>query len=196
MRPEPSRRLHREDWLRHALETLHRRGVTGLRVEPLARTLGVTTGSFYWHFKDRNELLQRVLEHWTESMTAAVGRRMGSSEEPAVQLRRLLVEITREERNRYETAMRNWAAFDSDAKKAVRKVDECRLAYVMGLFLQMGFDEEQAELRSRMLVCYQVGEAGFSIRNSMEQRVRLAELRFELLTHDCADHRPSPPTLG
>ena len=182
MGPEQSKRLHQEDWLRHALETLRRQGVTGLRVEPLARSLGVTTGSFYWHFKDRKELLNRILEHWTESMTAAVGRRMGSSEEPRAQLRRLLVEITREERNRYETAMRNWAAFDSAARKAVRKVDECRLAYVMGLFLQIGFDKEQSELRSRMLVCYQVGEAGFSIRDSMEQRLRLAELRFELLT--------------
>jgi AcrR family transcriptional regulator len=182
MGSEHSKRLHREDWLQHALETLRREGVSGLRVEPLARSLGVTTGSFYWHFKDRGELLNRVLKHWTELMTGAVARRLGSTESPKEQLRRLLVEITREERNRYETAMRNWASFDTAAKQAVRKVDECRLAYVVGLFLQLGCPREQAELRSRILVCYQVGEAGFSIRESMEQRVRQAELRFELLT--------------
>jgi AcrR family transcriptional regulator len=178
-------RLHQEDWLQHALETLRREGVSGLRIEPLARSLGVTTGSFYWHFKDRKELLNQVLIHWSERMIAAVMRRMGSREEPTTQLRNLLIEITREERNRYETAMRNWANFDSDAKKAVRKVDECRLAYVMGLFLQMGCDREQADLRSRIMVCYQVGEAGFSIRESMEKRLQQAELRFLLLTSNC-----------
>jgi AcrR family transcriptional regulator len=119
MGSEPARRLHREDWLLHALETLRREGVTGLRVEPLAKSLGVTTGSFYWHFKDRKDLLDQVLAHWTEEMTAAVGRRMSSEEEPRKQLHSLLVEITRENRNRYETAMRNWAAFDTEARKSV-----------------------------------------------------------------------------
>jgi AcrR family transcriptional regulator len=185
MGPEQSKRLHQEDWLLHALETLRREGVGRLRVEPLARSLGVTTGSFYWHFKDRKDLLDQVLAHWAENMTAAVGRRMGSREEPRIQLHNLLIDITREERNRYETAMRNWAAFDSEARKAVRRVDECRLAFVMGLFMQMGFSREQSELRSRILVCDQIGEAGFSIRASMKKRLRLAELRFEFLTSDC-----------
>ena len=185
MGTEYAKRLHQEDWLRHALETLRREGVTGLRVEPLARSLGVTTGSFYWHFRDRKELLDRVLQHWTDKMTASVARRMRNTEEPRAQLRALLIEITREERNRYETAMRNWATFDSAARKAVRKVDECRLAYVIGLFIQMGFDQEQAELRSDILICYQIGDAGFSMRASMEQRIHLAELRFQLLVCDC-----------
>jgi AcrR family transcriptional regulator len=182
MGSQQAKRLHREDWLQHALETLRREGVSGLRVEPLAKSLGVTTGSFYWHFKDRGELLAKVLEHWAERMTGAVARRMGSSDPPKEQLRTLLIEITREERNRYETAMRNWASFDTAAKKAVRMVDECRLAYVVGLFLQMGCPREQAERRSRMLACYQIGEAGFSIRESMQRRVQQAELLFELLT--------------
>jgi AcrR family transcriptional regulator len=182
MGSQHAKRLRREDWLQHALETLRREGVSGLRVEPLAKSLGVTTGSFYWHFKDRSELLSRVLEHWNELMTGAVARRMGSSDSPKDQLRTLLVEITREEHNRYETAMRNWASFDTAAKKAVRMVDECRLAYVVGLFLQMGCPRGQAELRSRLLACYQIGEAGFSIREGMEQRVLQAELLFELLT--------------
>lgn len=182
MGPQPSKRLHREDWLRHALETLRREGVSGLRVEPLAKSLGVTTGSFYWHFKDRQDLLDSVLDHWRDNMTGAVARRMSSTGEPKDLLRKLLLDITREQRNRYETAMRNWAAFDTHAAKSVRKVDDCRLAYVLGLFLQLGFSKEQAEIRSRMLICYQVGEAGFSIRNSMERRLKLAELQFRILT--------------
>ena len=179
-------RLHREDWLLHALETLRREGVTGLRVEPLARQLGVTTGSFYWHFKDRQDLLDRVLEHWTDTMTRAVAKRMTSTAEPEEQLESLLAEVTREQRNRYEIAIRNWATFDACAGHAVRKVDECRMAYVNGLFLQIGFSEEQAEIRSLMLINYQVGEAGFSIKTSLERRLELAKLRLEILLADCS----------
>lgn len=182
MQAQRSGRLHREDWLRHALETLRREGVSGLRVEPLARSLGVTTGSFYWHFKDREDLLHAVLEHWTDMMTGAVARRMSLAGEPLDQLSRLLEEITREDRNRYEIAVRNWASFDSFAAQSVRKVDECRMAYVLGLFLQLGFDKEEAELRSRMLICYQLGESGFSIRQSLERRLEMAEARLEILT--------------
>jgi len=180
-----SKRLHREDWLHHALEALRRQGVSGLRVEPLARSLGVTTGSFYWHFKDREDLLRGVLEHWTDEMTAAVARRMGNAGEPQDQLRQMLLDITRENRNRYEIAVRNWAAFDAYAAKSVRTVDECRMAYVLGLFLQMGFDRQQAELRSRVLICYQIGEAGLSIKASLDKKLEMAEARFALLTTDC-----------
>lgn len=181
---QPSKRLHREDWLAHALEALRREGVSGLRVEPLARSLGVTTGSFYWHFKDRDDLMRGILEHWTDEMTGAVARRMGNAGEPRDQLRQMLLDITREDRNRYEIAVRNWATFDKFAAKSVRIVDECRMAYVLGLFLQMGFSREQAEIRSRVLICYQIGEAGFSIKSSLEKRLELAEARFRLLAAD------------
>lgn len=184
---QPAKRLHRQDWLRHALETLRRSGVSGLRVEPLARSLGVTTGSFYWHFKDREDLLHGVLEHWTDKMTSAVARRMGNSGEPQDQLHQMLIEITREDRNRYEIAVRNWAAFDPFAAKSVRIVDECRMAYVLGLFLQMGFDKREAEIRSRMLICYQIGESGFSITDSRKKRLEMAEARYRILTQRCDD---------
>ena len=124
-------RLHREDWLAHALEALRCEGISGLRVEPLARSLGVTTGSFYWHFKDRRDLLESVLTHWTELMTDAIEERRLISEDPKLRLTRLLRDITIEERNRYDLAVRNWATFDEMAQSAVRKVDECRLSAVV-----------------------------------------------------------------
>lgn len=178
-------RLRREDWLQHALETLRGGGVSSLRVEPLARSLGVTTGSFYWHFTDRQDLLKSVLEHWSELMTQAIARRMTSVEEPEVQFNHLIEDITREDRSKYEIALRNWARFDAEAAKAVRTVDECRMAYVNGLFLQLGFSEEQAQVRSRMFIFYQLGEAGFSIQDSPERRLELARCRLEILIAKC-----------
>lgn len=180
-----SSRLRREDWLKHALEGLRREGVSGLRVEPLARSLGVTTGSFYWHFKDRQDLLDSLLDHWTEKMTRAVARRMTSEEEPEEQLRQLVEEVAMEEWSRYEIAIRNWATFDSHARRSTRKVDECRLGYVTGLFLQLGFEEAEAEMRARTLLFCNLGEAAFSIRESSEKRLATARRQLEILTSDC-----------
>lgn len=174
-------RLHREDWLRHALETLRRSGESGLRVEPLARSLGVTTGSFYWHFKDRQDLLDQVIDHWATKMTQAIAERMTSDEHPRSQLSRLLEDVTRLDRDRYEIAVRNWAAFDAKAARAVRTVDECRMAYVKGLFLNLGFSDDQAQIRANMLVFYQLGEAGFSMKDSEARRLELVEMRLAIL---------------
>jgi AcrR family transcriptional regulator len=180
-----STRLRREDWLKHALETLRREGVSGLRVEPLARSLGVTTGSFYWHFSDRQELLTSVLDHWTETMTRDIAVRMTSQDEPLHQLDSLLTETARRDQSRHEIAIRNWAVFDDQADGAVRRVDECRMAYVNGLFLQLGFSEKQAGVRARMFIFYSIGEAGFSIHDSLDRRLELGRLRLEILTSDC-----------
>jgi AcrR family transcriptional regulator len=185
-------RLHQEDWLRHALEALRLKGVSGLRVEPLARSLGVTTGSFYWHFSDRRDLLDRVLAHWTETMMRGLAERMICEDEAEVQLRRLLEDVVSDDRSRYEIPIRSWASFDAAANRAVRKVDECRLAYVTGLFLRLGFSEEQAQLRANLLIFYEIGEAGFSIRDRLERRLELARLRLDLLTTPDPTSLPEP----
>ena len=64
-------RLAPEDWIVAAVEALRRDGARGLRVASLARRLGVTPGSFYWHFRDREQFRDRILEHWTRRMIAA-----------------------------------------------------------------------------------------------------------------------------
>ena len=67
-----SKRLSREDWLAAALEVLHGEGIAKVSIVRIARDLGVTSGSFYWHFKDRNDLLQGLLDFWVRSQTEAI----------------------------------------------------------------------------------------------------------------------------
>ena len=67
MREVQSQRLNRGAWLREALEVLRESGIDHVKVEPLAKRLGVTKGSFYWHFKDRADLLRALPEHWAKS---------------------------------------------------------------------------------------------------------------------------------
>lgn len=85
-----SRRLTRQDWIVAALRDMGERGVSGVSVEPLARSLGATKGSFYWHFRDRDELVTEALAHWEQMGTEAVIVTLGSLGDPRSRLRHLL----------------------------------------------------------------------------------------------------------
>ncbi len=156
-------KLSRSDWLASSMDALLLEGVEGIHVEPLARRLGVTKGSFYWHFKDRQELLNSVVEYWSTRMIDAVCAHdalIGSASE---RLHQVMEEITQQDRGRYEAAMRMWASSDEHVAKAVKRVDEARLTWTSDLFLEMGFTPEQAEIRCRMMVFYEFFYFYFSI---------------------------------
>ena len=175
-------KLTRSDWLGAALDALLREGVEGIHVEPLAQSLGVTKGSFYWHFKDLQDLLASVIEYYTTRMVGAVRDHDNLTGTPEANLLTVMEDIARENRGRYEAAMRTWAASDERVAAAVRRVDEARLNWTRGLFKEMGFSPEQAEIRGRMMVFYEYGEAGFSMPATLQQRLEWVKLRHEILT--------------
>ena len=75
-----SRRLTRQDWIEAAIQKLIKAGVDSVRVEPLADQIGVSRGSFYWHFKSRGELLEAVLDQWRENQTQRIMNRIRHDE--------------------------------------------------------------------------------------------------------------------
>lgn len=177
------KRLTRGDWLSHALEMLKEEGSSGVRVEPLSRSLGVTTGSFYWHFKNREDLHRSLIEHWETDLAVATPEQMfeckGDAKERLLALLKLIV---REDLNRYDRAMRAWASSDELVAAAVLRVDQRRLDTALQLFLEMGFDLVEADLRSRVSYYYLVGEQTVLVDTSLKLRMQLAELRCRLLT--------------
>ncbi len=182
MEKPSSKRLSREEWIAHALETLQKEGVWGLRVEPLARSLGVTPGSFYWHFKDHQDLLDSVRDWWAQQMTDAVRRHaVEEPGDPGQRLLSIMEEITREDRVRFETAIRNWAATDPLVQRAVRHVDRIRLDYLRQLFEEMGFEGIEGEIRARMVVFCQLGEASFTLKVGEQERLEFARRRHAIL---------------
>jgi AcrR family transcriptional regulator len=64
--------LTREDWIQKGLSTLASHGIESVRVEPLAKIMGVTKGSFYWHFKNREDLLTGILQKWVRVQTNSI----------------------------------------------------------------------------------------------------------------------------
>ena len=132
-----------------------------MRVEPLARRLGVTKGSFYWHFDARPDLLRAVLLRWEEGATEQVIAEVDAAEEaPAARLASLTARSFGQASGygALEAAVRGWALTDSAAADVVSRVDDRRLTYVTGLLADAGVDPDRAAQRAALYYRVLVGE--------------------------------------
>jgi AcrR family transcriptional regulator len=144
--------LSRDGWIDCALDRLAYDGVDKVLIAPLARELGVTKGSFYWHFKDRQDLLDALLTRWEGVGTLAIIEQVekaGGS--PDERLRRTIELSIEQVSARLEPALRQWGRQDKKVRQALRRVDEQRLAFLRQLFAQLCEDEVEAEARSWLL---------------------------------------------
>jgi len=150
-------RLSREEWLARALEVLGRKGAGELTVESLARQLGVTKGSFYWHFKDRADFFRQLIEYWDEHFTQTVIAEIsGLGTPPEERLLELMQLVHTKRLDRFEMPVRAWAQQNPALAPLVRSVDKRRIVFVRSLFLGMGFDEDEAEMRTRIFLTYMI----------------------------------------
>ncbi len=149
-----------EAWLAAAWGELSRGGVEGVRVEPLAARLGVTKGSFYWHFRDRAALLDALLADWERRATLGVIALVdASSEAPRERLAELLRVTTKApEAPDAEHAIRAWGARDPAARARLARIDERRERYVEDLLVAAGVTRPKAKLRARALYLALIGE--------------------------------------
>ena len=155
--------LDREAWVRGAVAVLAEHGAEGLRVEVLAKRLGVTKGSFYWHFKDRRDLQDAVLEHWREGRIRDIRKQTAAVPGEELGAIRHTIAIYSAARNRrgiaIERAFRVWARQDPRAAAVVEEVDAVRLDCARRLFLARGLPEGEAAARSILLYAYVFGVA-------------------------------------
>ncbi len=160
--PERSGRLDAAAWIEAAIEALANGGIEAVRVEPLAKSLAVTKGSFYWHFPDRRALLDAALRHWMEGRIAAIRAHAASDEPPTAVLMRLAELYTRHANIKglsVELAIRAFGRSDPKAAKAVRIVDTERLIHVARLFAGLGWDSEEAQARAVLFYSYLFGQS-------------------------------------
>jgi AcrR family transcriptional regulator len=153
-----------EAWVEAATAVLVDRGIDHVRVDVLAGQLGVTRGSFYWHFRDREDLLRRVLQAWCERCTEQLTRRLASArDDPREQLRDMISLPFRgraaARAARIELAIRAWARRDDMARRAVDSADADRIAYHAQVFQALGFDAAEAGQRAFLVYGYELAES-------------------------------------
>jgi AcrR family transcriptional regulator len=149
-------RVTRRDWIEAACAALARDGERGITINALAARLGVTKGSFYWHFTDRAELVQAVLDRWAYERTdELMALQFTDASGPVERLRR--VYALGREAAPIDRAMRLWAQHEPRVAEAVRHADKSLVGHVSGCLVDLGFAAEEAEFRAVIMLRAWVG---------------------------------------
>ncbi len=164
-----------ERWIGAATEMLIDHGIDSVRVDVLAQQLQVTRGSFYWHFRDRDELLRRVLAAWREQATERLTARLERArDDPREQLRDVISLPSRgraaQRAARIELAIRAWARRDATARQAVDEADGARIGYIAQLFSALGFGVAEARWRAFTVYAYVVAASQIAAPIALVQR--------------------------
>lgn len=180
---QPKQRLRPQDWIDAAIELLTEAGIGAVSVDRLATNLGVTRGSFYYHFSNRDHLLQGVLEHWAQRWTYAIIDQVNAlGLDPSTTLLALMKTIRSNRAADYDAPIRAWALHDPLARKAVKQVDKARLGLIQSQFKALGFTGLDAENRARLYLHYEMTAPAMFAGPSPERDKQLLIERHRFLT--------------
>lgn len=155
--PERPGRLSADDWAQAALDLIAETGVQAVAVEPLARRLGVTKGSFYWHFPSRDALLQAALERWENVEQEALFGALEKVPDARERLRALFHMVAREYKSHVIYSALLKAQDHATVQPVIERVSKRRLDYLTASFRQAGLGREDAQHRARLTYAAYVG---------------------------------------
>jgi AcrR family transcriptional regulator len=182
-------RTPRTSWIEEGLRALAAGGSDAVRIEPLAKALGVTKGGFYWHFTNRRALLEEMLDRWeTLGVDEVIERIEGAGGDARAKLQRLSAiamtsdEVLGIEPLRIDLAIRDWARREQTVADRLRRVDNRRMDYMRSLFGELSPDEEDVEARCLLAFSLWIGNHFIAADHGARSRadvVRLALSRLE-----------------
>jgi AcrR family transcriptional regulator len=167
-----SERLTPEDWIGFALKTLAREGSAALKADVLARKLGVSRGSFYWHFTDLDDFHARVIAQWKHAATEAIITDIERYAAPEERLDALLRHAFGRGSS-LEVRMRTWADSNAEAARAVSEIDRRRREYIERMLMEAGVESSAAATRAQLLYWAYLGAAFHGSRLAGESLERM-----------------------
>jgi AcrR family transcriptional regulator len=174
-----------ESWIDAGFAEIGRSGVEGVRVEVLAKNLGVTKGGFYRRFKDRAALLEGMLQSWSAGRIVAIEQQASLDGAPPRDRLRSLIRLYSERMNAQgmaiELAIRQWARADETAAEAVASVDAARLKNVGQLYRATGLAAEQADAQAFLFYCFIFGQSLLFLESGPRKRAQLVAKSAEKL---------------
>ena len=175
----------RGDWLAGALRVLAIEGVGRVTVLSLSDRLGVSRSSFYWYFKNRDELFDALLARWEELNTRAIVTQAGT---PAASINEAVCNVFRCWIDpeifspRLDFAVREWARRSPKVRKALDRSDSDRTDAIKAMFERFGYRDEDALVRARVLYYTQIGYYALDIKEPVEARLKLTPHYLETFT--------------
>lgn len=162
--------LSASDWERAALELIAEKGVSALAVEPLARRLGITKGSFYWHFASRDELLEQALRRWEQRDVEHLARSLDDGRPADERLSEFILRTSRQNRSHQIHAALCAASDHPRVKPVIERITSRRIEYLAKAFRELGLTDEEARHRARLTYTSYVGYIQLQIRGMAPER--------------------------
>jgi AcrR family transcriptional regulator len=181
-------RTPRSSWIDEGLKALAAGGPGAVRIETLARALGVTKGGFYWHFDDRRALLEEILDTWERlGVDEVIERVEAGGGDARAKLRRLSAtalygeQVLRIDPLSIDLAIRDWARRDKAVARRLRRVDNRRMDYMRSLFGAFCPDEDDVEARCMLAFSLWIGSHFIAADHGPRSRADTQELAFNRL---------------
>jgi AcrR family transcriptional regulator len=176
-----------EIWIETARKVLIEEGISGVKVDRLAKRLGVTRGGFFHYFRDREVFLKQLLVHWQKYCKFFPVDTVLPDQKMAKRWVRALAKHLIDETDydhRFDMAVREWARSSPDVRRAVDQVDVERLAVLKSFYRIMGYVDVEADVRSRVFYYHQIGYYAIDVRELPLDRMCLSEMYLEILCGD------------
>ncbi len=173
----PPTRTPRSTWIEAGLRALAAGGPDAVRIEPLARALGVTRGGFYWHFEDRGALLEAMLDDWERASTDDVIERVErKGGDVGAKIRRAGALTFSETLMPIDLAVRDWARREEAVAARLRRVDNRRMDYLRSLFSALCSDPDDVEARCMLAFSLLIGDQFIAADHGGRSRADVLEL--------------------
>jgi AcrR family transcriptional regulator len=165
-------------WVDQGLRALASGGPDAVRIEALAKTLRVTKGGFYWHFEDRQALLDEMLDTWERvSIDDVIEHVEADGGDAKTRLRRLFAVASSSRRlGKADLAVRDWARRDRKVAARLRRVDNRRMEYMRSLFRGLSLDEDDVEARCVLAMALFIGSPFMAADHGTRSRAEVVEL--------------------
>lgn len=178
-------KVSREEWIEAARVMLIKSGIAAVKVERLAKKLGVTRGGFYWFFSSHEELLEALLEDWQERNTRPFFDAVEKAGPDGLEQLKLLNRIWVAEEDfspQYDAAVREWARTSTRARKVVEKIDDVRIGLINRMCKAMGYEGDDAFIRARIIYFHQVGYYHLDLQESKSKRQKYFPTYIRILS--------------
>ncbi|MBA5777529.1 TetR/AcrR family transcriptional regulator [Stappia sp. F7233] len=179
-------------WLSAAYESLLESGVDAVKILPLAKKLNLSRTSFYWFFKDREELLGALVSRWREKNTGNLIRQAEAYAETVAEAMLNIFDCWLDGDlfdARFEFAIRSWALQSSGLLAEVQKADQQRLDALTRMFVRFGQAEDRADVRARTIYLTQIGYISMQTQEDVSARMKRIPGYVEIFTGQAPEQR-------
>lgn len=180
-----------EVWLNAAYEMLRENGIEAVKVMPLAKELGLTRTSFYWHFTDRDALLEAMIRRWEQKNTGNLINQTKGFAETITEAMLNVFDCWLDENlfdARMDLAIRNWARNNSELQSRLDSADAKRAKALFNMFKKFGYDDAQAQARSMTVIYTQIGYISMEVHENQVERISRMPDYIAVFTGETPSH--------